>query len=203
MPSRKHDFVQDEFYHIYNRGNEAKDIFLEQENYLFFLRRLASYLEKTQILLICYCLMPNHFHLLLQQKGEILISRLMSYLGTSYAKAFNRRYSRVGHLFQERYQVKHINKTEYLLHLTRYIHMNPVNAGLVKTPDEWVFSSFCDYVGIRNGKLPHSDVIFSMFYDEERYEVLSERTRRDVQKKYWEFVLSAGDEESIKAYVID
>ena len=150
-------FVPENYYHVFNRGNEKQTIFFERENFLFFLRRLKNALQKQSTELICYCLMPNHFHLVLKEIIENGISSVMLSLQTSYAKAINKRYNRVGHLFQGPFKHIHIDRDEYLLHLSRYIHINPVEAGLVSKPEAWEFSSFRDYIALRKGlELKHA-----------------------------------------------
>jgi putative transposase len=201
LPSRKREFHSGHFYHVYNRGNEGKEIFFERENYIFFLKRMSTYFTKNQIIPICYCLMPNHFHLLVLQNSHIPISIPMSSLSTSYAKAVNKRYNRIGHLFQERYQCKLIDKTEYLLYLTRYIHLNPVRSNLVEKPENWEFSSYLDFIERRNGKLSNPELVFDMFYGNEiDFSDTSELAR--LRKDYQDFVYS--DEEiknKIKPYL--
>jgi REP element-mobilizing transposase RayT len=185
---RKTKFIAGNYYHILDRGNERKQIFFENENYLFFLRRLKTGVDKSQVKVICYCLMPNHFHLILQETGDDAISNLMMSLQISYAKAINKRYNRVGHLFQGPFKSIHIDKDEYLLHLSRYLHMNPVTAGLVVQPEEWEFSSCRDYIGLRNGRLPDTEIILSQFPDKEAYR---------------QFVLEYKDDDKIKAYTLE
>jgi len=188
VPSRKHFFSAGQFYHIYNRGNEGKPIFFERDNYLFFLKRMHDYSLKMQIDVVCYCLMPNHFHLLLKQAAEISIAVFMASLCTSYAKAINKRIDRAGHLFQQRYQEKIIDKNEYLLYLFRYIHLNPVVAGLAKRPEDWEFSSYRDFIDLRSGRLPKREYIFNEFIDVGQYREFMQM--EDVEKK-------------IKGYVFD
>ncbi len=185
---RKTPFEPGKFYHVYNRGNEKKDIFFERENYLFFLRRLKQGVEKWGALVVGYCLMPNHFHLMLQESAEANITNLMLSLQTSYAKAINKRYNRVGHLFQGPFKNILIDKTEYLVHLSRYIHQNPALAGLVRLPEEWEFSSYRDYLGIRNGSLPQSQVVLSEF---------------DGVDDYQEFVMEYKEASNIEKYILE
>lgn len=90
-------------------------------------------------------------------------------LQTSYVKAINKRYDRVGHLFQGPFKNILVDKNEYLLHLSRYIYMNPVPAGLVPNPEDWEFSRFRDYVGLRTGTLPQPEIILSQFSDKGSY----------------------------------
>ena len=88
---------------------------------------------------------------------------MMYQLTMSFAKAINKQRNRVGPLFQGRFESKHIEKNEYLLHLSRYIHLNPVKAGLVKKAEEWEYSSYREYIGLRNGTLPHPGIVLSQF----------------------------------------
>lgn len=92
--------------------------------------------------------MPNHYHLLLFVQTE-RFDKAMQALGVSYAKAINTRHRRVGPLFQGRFRAKPVDKEEYLLHLSRYIHLNPVMGGLVGKPEEWAYSSYQEYIGSR------------------------------------------------------
>ena len=164
----------DEFYHVLNRGNEKQKIFIEEENYQFFLRRFRKYVTQGKQEVIAYCLMPNHFHLLLKETEDDCLKKSMQGLQTSYAKAFNKRFQRYGHLFQDTYQKIRIETDEQLLHLTRYIHMNPVKAGLVDNPQDWVYSSYREYIGLRKGTLPKPDIILSQFNNREAYRTFVE-----------------------------
>jgi putative transposase len=149
------------FYHILNRGNEKQDIFYEAENYLFFLRRLRRYVNKFEVTVVCYCLMP--FHICFKENVEKGISNVMLGLQTSYAKAINKRFKRTGHLWQDTFKHILVDRDEYLLHLSRYIHLNPVKAGIVNKAEDWEFSSYRDFIGMRNGTLPQMDIILSYF----------------------------------------
>jgi putative transposase len=152
-------------------------VFLERDNYLFFLRRVGEYLSPV-LDIVAYCLMPTHYHLLVgvSKKSDVsktsdfspdevstLVPRAMQKLGISYAKAINKRYGRAGSLFQGGYRHKHIANDEYLVHLSRYIHLNPVFEGLVERPDEWEFSSYREYAGVRKGLLLRPDILLTQF----------------------------------------
>lgn len=158
MPSRNilRDFAEDQYYHLYNRGVEKRTIFLDEQDYTVFLGLLKKYLSgeyirKTnrhkfdnlagQVDLLAYCLMPNHFHLLLYQKTDGAITKLMRRVMTGYVMYFNERYKRVGTLFQSRYKASHINADDYLHHVSRYIHMNPEDY------EKWPYSSLPYYLG--------------------------------------------------------
>jgi len=153
MPSRSIQFVSGEHYHIYNRGAGRQDIFREKDNYLFLLRRLKKYANELHIAIIAYCLMPNHYHFLLRQDGEQPVGLLLQRTFNSYTKAFNRRYGRTGTLFEGRFKAIHVDKDGYLLHLCRYIHANPVKAGVVSRLENWPYSNYLEWIGRRNGTL--------------------------------------------------
>jgi REP element-mobilizing transposase RayT len=172
MPYRKFQFVAEQYYHLYNRGNNFQTIFFEQENYLYFLSLIRKYLTPEDVEVIAYCLMPNHYHLLVYLHSDDL-SKCMQPLLLAYTKAINKRFNRVGALFQGRFKGKWIDRNAYLLHLSRYIHHNPVTAGLVSKPEDWEFSSYRDYIGIRAGTLPDPDIILSQFSSREEYQELS------------------------------
>jgi len=147
MPRRRIEFTSDEFYHIYNRGNNKDRIFFEQKNYAFFFERFEKYVSQGDAVVHAYCLLPNHYHILVQiLDAKEFLKKFERFL-ISYVKSVNEVYGRVGHLFQGRFQAKHVETEEYLLHLSRYIHLNPVFAGLVKQADEWEFSSYREYLG--------------------------------------------------------
>jgi putative transposase len=190
MPRRTIPLVAGNTYHVYNRGNNRQKIFVERDNYLFFLRRVRQYLrgepETSEVLktldvwvdIVAYCLMPNHFHLLVcPQDGEL--SRRMQRLGISYTKAMNKRYNRSGALFEGQFQAVHVDRDEYLVHLSRYIHLNPVEAGLCGRPEDWEFSSYRDYAGLRQGTLPRSDMVLEQFSSRDDYRAFVESFRQD------------------------
>jgi REP element-mobilizing transposase RayT len=121
--------------HVIARGIERRDIFLDDEDRFSFRDRLSHLLEKTSTRCFAWALMSNHFHLLLMPTTTPL-STLMRRLLTGYAVVFNRKYNRSGHLFQNRYKSIVCEEETYLLELTRYIHLNPVRAGLVPAVEE-------------------------------------------------------------------
>ncbi len=117
--------------HVMARGIERREIFKDDQDRQSFLERLAVILEKTQTQCYAWALIPNHFHLLLRT-GQTPLSKVMRRLMTGYAVTFNKRHKRSGHLFQNRYKSIVCEEDQYLLELIRYIHLNPLRAGLVK-----------------------------------------------------------------------
>jgi REP element-mobilizing transposase RayT len=128
------------------RGNNGQAVYLTAADYEAFLTVLQTTREHYPFSLYAYVLMPNHFHLLLEVQ-EIPTGRLMQALLTGYARRFNRVHHRHGHVFQGRYQAIVCERDRYLLALARYIHLNPVRAGLVKRPRDWQWSGHAEYLG--------------------------------------------------------
>lgn len=146
-------------YHVINRGNNKGDIFIDEKDYNVFLKHLREVKEEKDFFLYCYCLMPNHFHLLLEVNQEPL-SKIMQSLLTSYVIYFNSRHERSGHLFQSRYKAVICDKEEYLFRLVRYIHLNPKRAHLVEDIDEYKWSSHNNYSGKWDNKVLSTEKLF-------------------------------------------
>ena len=127
-------------YHVMARGNERRAIFRDERDRERYLERLAHYREKFGFRLLAYCLMDNHVHLAIE-RGKGPLSRIMAGLQSSYTQYFNRRHRRLGHLFQGRYKALLVEEDPYALGLVRYIHENPVKAGLVGRPEQYPWSS--------------------------------------------------------------
>lgn len=182
------------YYHIYNRGNGKENIFLKDEDYLFYLKRLKTYLQKHGVKLLAYCLMPNHIHLLVQQEKDTPIFKFISSLHTSYAKFINKKYDKVGHLFQDRFKQVIIESDEQLLHLSRYIHLNPVMGEMIARPEDFGWSSYREYIGSGGFSLCNQDLIKGLLGEE------------NFTKKYREFVeaeITEEDFDKIKDAIIE
>jgi len=169
MPYRKVQFAQGQYYHIYNRGVGQEPIFQEAENYRFLLRRVKKYASALDIAVIAYCLMPNHYHFLLRQDGQEPVGRLPQRVFNSYTKAFNKRYDRTGTLFEGPFRAIHVDRDSYLVHLCRYIHANPVKHGLVPDLEQWPYSNYPEWIGLRNGTLVDPDFVHEHFPVAESY----------------------------------
>ncbi|MEG3861282.1 transposase [Microcoleus sp. herbarium12] len=178
MPRRQVILQAGNYYHVYNRGNNRQLIFFERENYIYFLRLLRKHLITHGVDILAYCLMPNHYHLLVYLKTN-RFSNLMQAFTLSYAKAINKRYQRVGSLFQGRFEAIHVDTEEYLLHLTRYIHLNPVCANIVKKAEDWEFSSYQEYLDLRQSSLPKIDGVRSQFQSADAYRYFLEDLTSD------------------------
>lgn len=145
MARRPRLFAPGLLYHVIVRGNQQRKTFLREADYDAYLTRLARYRQKFGHTLHAYCLMPNHVHLLIETSREPL-GKFMQGLQQSYSQYFNLRYSKSGHVFQGRYQAIICDKDEYLLQLIRYIHLNPVRAGMVKAPETYSYSGHKAYL---------------------------------------------------------
>ncbi|MDJ0804425.1 MAG: transposase [Desulfobacterales bacterium] len=136
------------FYHITSRGNERKAIFKGRADRLRFLAYLESATERYRAVIHCYCLMVNHYHLLLETPLGNL-PQIMRHINGAYTTYFNIKRDRSGHLFQGRYKAILVEKDAYARELSRYIHLNPVRAGIVAKPEAYEWTSYAAYVGAR------------------------------------------------------
>jgi putative transposase len=147
MPSLRTSISEGDFYHIYNKAVAGNLLFDEHKNYWYYLSKIKQYLLTTAEILT-YCLMPDHYHLIVKIRSREF-SQSMQKLALSYAVSYNNLYQRKGHLFLGPYQRKIIRDTPYLLHLSRYIHLNPVKANLVSKAENWKYSSYNEYIGFK------------------------------------------------------
>jgi len=134
------------WYHVTSRGNEQKDVFKSRKDRDKFLDYLASATERYGAAIHAYCLMNNHYHLLLETPDGNL-SQIMRHINGAYTTYFNVKRKRAGHLFQGRFKAILIEADEYALELSRYIHLNPVRAGMCGEPGKYPWTSFISYVG--------------------------------------------------------
>ena len=136
------------------------------------------YFEPELAEIVAYCLMLNHYHLLVYVKCEDAGREIMQPFTVSYTKAINKQQQRSGHLFQGPFEAKRVDRDAYLKWLTRYVHLNPVAAGLVTTPADWVYSSYREYIGLRQGTLPRPEIVMSQFPAVQAYVEFVESTER-------------------------
>jgi putative transposase len=179
-------------YHIYNRANGNEKLFLSDDNYRYFIKKYEEYISPIAET-FCYCLMTNHFHFLVRIRQESvlneffkeklkrsntdlqgfknlegLISRQFSNFFNAYSKAFNKQHNRKGSLFMHTFKRKLITDDSYLRKLIHYIHFNPTEAGLVKSPEEWKYSSYSVIISLSETTLLRDEVI-SYFEDIENF----------------------------------
>ncbi len=176
--------VTDQIYHIYNQGNNQEIIFRDDHDYINFLKRFRERVFPNAEIL-CYCLMPNHYHFLIYSTqssaehvalGSIktqVLQNSFRILNSGYSNEFNHRYGRNGSLFRQKTKFKLLDDShDYPFICFNYVHQNPLKASLVKKMEDWKYSSFPDYLGLRNGTLCNSDLAYRLldFKEDEFYE---------------------------------
>ena len=168
--------LPDRCFHIYNRGNNGENIFLEEKNYPYFLDLMRKHLLPVGDIL-AYCMLKNHFHLLVRTKAEPLeknISKAFSNFFNAYAKAINKAYNRTGSLFQDRFKRILIEDEEYIINLVTYIHLNPERHGIAN--DFRSYSSYKDYLGGKPS-IVKKEHILSIFHSVENFKAIHEAKR--------------------------
>lgn len=164
-------------FHVITRGLDGRDLFPDESYYNHFIRLVSYYRYdpelrftdfiklsakireqminegKPKVSIIAYVLMPNHFHFLIDENDEGFVTKFFSRLLNSYTRYFNQKNKRRGTLYQHSIKKFKVMDESYLLHLTRYIHLNPVSAGLVERPEDWKYSSYLEYLGESKVKL--------------------------------------------------
>jgi len=134
---------------------------LDERDYKRYLDRMREYKDKHNVSILAYCLMPNHIHLLIRQNGPQPASAFVQRLHTAYTMYFNKKYDLIGHPFQGRFKTKMVGKDEYLMHLSRYIHLNPKK--LVAKIPSYKWSSYPAYIGETENDLADTKFILEMF----------------------------------------
>lgn len=190
MPYRKVPLVTGEYYHIFNRGVAQMPIFNTSRHYSRFKKSMIYYQtegpkprfslfspflhelnwHKKIADIICYTFMPNHFHFLLKQVKDGGISEFLRKLSDSYTKYFNiKARNRVGPIFQGTFKAVLVENTEQLIHLSRYIHLNPLVAGLVDDLESYTWSSYLEYIGLVNENICSKDIVLGQFKSTKEY----------------------------------
>ncbi len=154
--------VEGGLYHLIARGNDRQDIFHSHEDRQRFLGLLLKEKVRSPFFLYAYCLMTNHIHLLLERQAETIGSIMQRVLG-GYSRYYNRRYKHIGHVFQGRHKSILCQSDRYLAELVRYIHLNPVRAGMVTMPEEYPYSSHRAYLGLQPDDLTAVDPVIRLF----------------------------------------
>lgn len=169
MPRHQRILSENGTYHVMMRGNEKKNLFRNQEDKQRFIETLFTKKVETGFSVYAYCLMDNHVHLLVREGPEGLAT-MMKRINGSYAYYFNQKYHRVGHLFQDRFKSEPIGDDRHLLAVIRYIHNNPVKAGLVKKPEQYRWSSYASYLNAHKpeAKMVETEFILSIFANDQK-----------------------------------
>ncbi|MCJ7758848.1 MAG: transposase [Gillisia sp.] len=182
--------ISDRYYHIYNRGNNKEDIFLELRNYDYFLLLLIKHVVPIAEI-YAYCLLKNHFHLLIKTKNiedEKLISKGLSNLFNAYAKAINKAYNRTGSLFQDRFSRIMIEDENYLKRLVLYIHLNPKHHKFVEDFSSYEYSSFQKIVS-KNPTFLERETVLDLFEDKENFIYVHNSRQNEIIEQNDEFYL--------------
>lgn len=145
MPRVRREKCSNSIYHVIVRGNNREDLFRDYMDREVYLKRVKHYKEKFQMEIYAYCMMTNHVHLVVYDNGQD-ISKFMQGLNLSYAIYFNKKYDRCGHVFQGRFTSVMVKSDDYFIHVSKYVHLNPVKAHIVADAAEYNWSSFKCYM---------------------------------------------------------
>lgn len=190
-----------EHYHVFNRGTGQMPIFIDHSDYQFFLNRLKEnlfpstwapsageryerkLLPEGSFTLVAYCLMPNHFHFLIRQNTELSISALMVKVCGGYSKYFNKKYNRVGSVFQDQFKAAHIHSNTSIMWVSSYIHQNPKVANLVSNLSDYAYSSYREYLAKGASGLCDKSIIEEQFKDSAHYHQFVETSYDSIRHK--------------------
>lgn len=190
MPRHARKQSKSSFYHIMIRGNERKEIFHDDDDRIRFLDTLKKMKEDGNYDIYAYCLMNNHVHLLMREEKDS-IQRSMKRICVSYAYYFNCKYHRIGHLFQDRFRSEAVEEESYMLAAARYIHNNPVKAGIVEKAEDYKWSSYTEYINKTACKegLVESGFLLSLLSDREdrAIELFKEYTNKSASDEFIEY----------------
>ncbi len=189
MPRKPRIEISGGLYHVIARGNNRRKIFRSHDDYIKFTATLESQKAKLPFFLYAYCLMPNHVHLLIEMQDDPL-SQIMQRVLTTYSQYHNRRYKKIGHLFEGRYKSILCQTDRYLGELVRYIHLNPVRARIVKRPEDYQYSGHRAYLGLDKTGLVDTEPVLRHFGG----------SRKRAVESYIQFVESSLAEQSQDQY---
>jgi putative transposase len=189
MRCKKDEFVQGSIFHLYNHSVNEINLFNEHDDYLYFLSKMKQKLIPKEVEIFAYCLMPNHYHFCFRQNSETPIYSFINSIAVSYSHHYNSKYKRKGKLFFGKLQHKRIKDDKYLLQLCKYIHFNPIKAGIVKSIANWEFSNYLEYTGKRNGNL-YSKELIELFPDDfENYDITIEEYEKNYRDREFQKLL--------------
>lgn len=163
MANESHLWYPGATLHLINRGNRRGELFKSPLDYEAFLQKMSDLSKNEGYIIDAYCLMTNHYHLLIRT-SDYPVSEWMQALQYYYARYFNKKHECDGHVFQGRYQARIINSAAYLMEVSRYIHLNPVRAAIVKRPEDYRYSSYKAYIGMEENNIVQNKDVLSLFY---------------------------------------
>jgi REP element-mobilizing transposase RayT len=179
MPRRSTVFAPGEYYHVINRGSLRHVLFHDAETYRIFLSMLRHFTAQCNITVIAMSLMPNHFHLLVRIEEGGDLSEFMQKLCCRFSNVVNRLLRRSGTIFQGRFLSKRVSSENYLRAVCRYIHLNPVAAGLVRNPEDYEYSTYAETIGKRSRLNCDPTPIIELFRGVAGYRAFVEGSRND------------------------
>jgi len=180
-------YVDDEIYHVFNRGAHRFPIFFDSENYRYCLRLVEKYARRYSVSRLAHCLMPNHYHFVLRQDKAGSISLFLQTVFNAYVQAVNKHTGHKGTLFERCAQGLLIDSDDYAMQVIRYIHLNPVAAGLVTAPDEWEFSDYGTWIIKETTEHPSHGFRSRFFLEGNTYASFVENMRYLLASKSVEF----------------
>jgi len=179
---RKKEFFKGACYHIYNRGVNKEQIFFEDEDFLYYITKLRQFKDKYKVDIIAYSLLDNHYHQLLEQLSDIPVSKFLLAVNTSYGGYFNKKYKRVGPLVQDRFKQIIIRSDEHFDWMSVYVNCNYEIHGL-DSARSYVWSSYQDYLELRQGTLCNKTKIEAHFKTPKEYEEFCNKMIVEFQEK--------------------
>lgn len=159
-------------YHVMNRGVRQEIIFNTTNDYLHFLKTLEIGLKKYNCTLYAFCLMTNHYHLLIRTTDKPLCD-FMKWFQRNYSRTYNMQHDYSGHVFESRYRAVLVMDARYFIHVSRYIHLNPVKAGIVIFPEEYRWSSYQEYIGTTSGNMVNQEIVRHYFSEDQNGEFMT------------------------------
>ena len=202
MPRYARTLTDKQVYHVMLRGNNREKIFIDEEDKGRIIDTLIEKRKGEAFYLYAYCVMDNHIHLVIKE-GQDPLARIVKRIGTSYAYYFNKKYKRIGHVFQDRFRSEVVEDDKYLLALIRYVHQNPLKPG-IGTIEGYLWSSYRDYLNQRKA-LVESEEILSLF-SSSRSKALEEFARfnhETVEEIFLDVMEEKEiDQENVKEYIV-
>lgn len=192
MARQAREKSQSGIYHVILKGIDARVIFLEDLDRVKFMKQLLKARERGDFGLIAYCLMDNHVHLLIEESKKESIGKSIQRITIGYVLWHNHKYGRCGHLFQNRFNSESVEQEQYFLTVVRYIHQNPVAAGIVKSPSDYEWSSYRQYIASYHNQISYIDKgrIIGYFDTQDKFEVFMNAVQQkecmefEVRKRY-------------------